>query len=249
MRIKKAVADINVSKVKDFYEQRASGYTGENVYNTTMLQDKNPQLSEERNRAETAKLLPKLKIDAASCVLDLACGVGRWLDALPENIAKYRGIDFTEGLIDIARSRNTRDNAEFFTGSVLDAKNILGKDAGSFNRVLMIGMLNCMNDDDVHSLFSSIPALITYWGGGYTVICVKVSIGVQARLTLKDFYSEELNSDYESIYRTRDEYAKFFDDTLIPQGFTITDEGFLYDDAALNNRKETAQYYFILERP
>lgn len=246
MRVKKSIENISTIKVKSFYEQRAAGYKGSgNVYNVTMLQDKNPSLSEERHKAEVYKLLPKLKIDSDSCVLDLACGVGRWLDALPETINKYRGIDFTEGLIEIAQSRNIRHDAKFFTGSVLEADKILVNEKHTFNRVLMIAFFMYMNDNDVLSLLKKIPALITDFGG--ELICMKASIGIQDRLTLKDFYSEELKSEYEAIYRTRDDYMKFFEATLIHEGFSVTDEGFMFDES-LNNRKETAQYYFILER-
>lgn len=42
MRIKGSVEDISTDKVKEFYEHRASSYNGENIYNVTMLQDKNP---------------------------------------------------------------------------------------------------------------------------------------------------------------------------------------------------------------
>ena len=245
MRLKQQAADISGDKVREFYEQRAQTYDGQNVNNVTMLQDKNPALSEERNTAEITKLLPKLKLDSESAVLDLACGAGRWLDALPENISKYRGIDFAEGLIDIARSRNTRKNAAFFTGSVLDVDSILAAELGTFNRILMMALLMYMNDTEILRLFRKIPALFTDCGG---LLCVRSPIGTDYRLTLKDFYSEELKSDYNAIYRTRDEYIKLFEDSLIPAGFSVTDEGFMFDDGSLNNRKETIQYYFILER-
>ena len=166
MRLKEQAADISSNKVRAFYEHRAQSYDGQNVNNVTMLQDNNPALSDERNRAEIAKLLPKLKVDSDSAVLDLACGAGRWLDALPENISKYRGIDFAEGLIEIARSRNTRKNAEFFTGSVLDADSILAGELGTFNRILMMALLMYMNDTEILRLFRKIPALITDTGGG-----------------------------------------------------------------------------------
>ena len=244
MRIKSSAANISAESVKAFYEQRASSYTGENLQNITTLQDKNPSLSEERNNAEIAKLLPKLRIAEDSCVLDLACGAGRWLSVLPE-FSKYRGIDFSSGMIDIARSVNTRPNAEFFTGSVLDVDNILAAEKGSFNRAMIIGSLMYINDDDVISLFRVLPDMMTKEGA---LLCVKASIGIDDRLTLKDFFSDELQSDYNAIYRTRDEYMKLFADALIPAGFSVTDEGFMYDDGRLNNRKETAQYYFILER-
>ena len=156
-----------------------------------------------------------MKLDETSCVLDLCCGAGRLLEFMPENIAKYRGIDFSSGMIDIARSLNNRDNAEFFTGSILEADKILADEKGTFNRTI--------------------------------IICLKVSVGIGDRLTLKDFYSDKLQSDYSAIYRTRDEYMNIFAQTLEQDGFSITDEGFVFDDS-LNNRKETTQYYFILER-
>lgn len=245
MRIKKQLADISPEKVRAFYDSRAQSYNGANLNNVTMLQDKNPELSEKRSRAEISKLLPKLKVDSESCILDFGCGSGRWLDALPECIMKYRGIDFSAGLVELARTNYKRNNAEFFTGSVLEADRILAGELGTFNRVLMIGFLMYMNDSDIMTLLRGLPALIS----DSALICVKASIALEERLTLKDFYSEELRSEYESIYRTRNEYMKIFEAALIPEGFRVTDEGALYDDESLNNRKETTQYYFILERP
>ena len=73
-------------------------------------------------------------------------------------------------------------------------------------------------------------------------------MGIDERLTLKEFYSEELKDKYDAIYRTRDELLNVFEKTLMAAGFRITQNGFLFDEDALNNRKETAQYYFVLER-
>ena len=41
---------------------------------------------------------------------------------------------------------------------------------------------------------------------------------------------------------------KFINSSLISKGFSIVKEGFLFEEDELNNRKETAQYFFILER-
>ena len=35
---------------------------------------------------------------------------------------------------------------------------------------------------------------------------------------------------------------------FVSSGFEIKEQGFLFEDTALNNRKETTQYYYILER-
>lgn len=67
-------------------------------------------------------------------------------------------------------------------------------------------------------------------------------------MTLKDFYSEELRDDYNAIYRTRDELLEIFEDTLFENGFSVEQEGYLFEEPELNNRKETSQYYFILKR-
>ena len=166
MRIKKSIENINSSSVQDFYNKRVASYQGGNIYNVTMLQDKKPYLSEERNNAEISKLLPKLKLNQESCVLDLACGFGRWLDAMPLDIKKYRGIDFSDGLIQLAKSRNTRNNAEFFTGSVLDADKIIPDEIGSFNRILMMGLIPYMNDDDVLTLLDNITKSFCVGMGG-----------------------------------------------------------------------------------
>ncbi|MBQ7560240.1 MAG: hypothetical protein IJS99_00200, partial [Synergistaceae bacterium] len=79
-------------------------------------------------------------------------------------------------------------------------------------------------------------------------VCIRNPIALDERLTLKNFYSDELQSDYNAIYRTRGEIMKFFDKTFLPAGFRVTDEGFMFDSPELNNRKETTQYYYILER-
>ena len=196
MRIKNVVEEISSNNVREFYNSRAANYDGENLLTVTSLNDKNPAITEERNKAEKLKLLPKLKLDKDSCVLDLACGFERWLDSMPEIISKYRGIDFSDELIKLAKTRNNRKMRNSSRGQCL----------------------------------------------------TRLSIALDERLTLKNFYSDELQSDYNAIYRTRAEMMNLFEKTLLPAGFSVTDEGFMFDASELNNRKETTQYYYILER-
>ena len=80
------------------------------------------------------------------------------------------------------------------------------------------------------------------------VICVREPIGIKDRLTLKDFFSEELQDNYNAIYRTREELEEYFQNAFLKKGFQIKEQGFLFEEDSLNNRKETAQYYYILER-
>lgn len=244
-RITGTVTDISRDKILLFYEGRVEKYKEENPYAVTMMQDDNPQLVLERNKKETEKILPFLALDSESRILDVACGVGRWYDAVDIEIKEYCGVDFCEGLIQIAKKRHKDcGNADFLTGSATELKQILEQnEKGSYNRVLLIGLLLYFNDADIRTVLEQIVS-VTEPG---TVLCIREPIGISDRLTLKDFYSEELKDNYNAIYRTREELMELFGDTLIPAGFRVESEDWLFEDS-LNNRKETAQYYFVLRR-
>lgn len=71
-------------------------------------------------------------------------------------------------------------------------------------------------------------------------------MGIQGRLTLKDFYSQELECNYNAIYRSAEEYRQMFQENA--PALTVIQEGFAFGIPALNNRKETSQYYFLLKK-
>lgn len=245
MRISEKIEKISYCETKDFFEKRASKYRLDNPYSVTMYQDNNAQLVKERNQTEIEKIKPMLKLDMNSKVLDVACGIGRWADAITEDIHKYCGIDFSEELIKIAKQRNDRDNFMFYTGAANEVEKIIQENKqGKFNIVLLIGILMYINDIDLEDFFEQLERQCEV----NTIICIREPIGLGDRLTLKDFYSEELKDNYNAIYRTKSEIMTFFERTLLDKGFMIVKEGFMFDEEQLNNRKETAQYYFILER-
>ena len=245
MRIKDKIETIDYDETKHFFKRRAEKFKENNPYAVTMYQDNNAELVKARNEKETQKLLPKLKITSNSKILDVACGIGRWADVLPENIKEYCGVDFSAELIEIANKRNRKENFSFYEGAATSVDAVLRENKkGTYNRFLLIGILIYLNDTDVSCVLSQLEKNCEEHG----IICVREPIGLVERLTLKDFYSEELRDNYNAIYRSRDELVKFFEATLLEKGFKIQEEGFVFEEDALNNRKETAQYYFILER-
>lgn len=243
MRIKRDKVDIDYAKTKSFFETRGAKYSAEYPYVTTMYQDQQPRLTDERNRMETARILPLLQLDETSRVLDLGCGVGRWADSITCPVEAYLGIDFSKSLVQIARSRNTKDNFAFEQTSVCDFKEYYeSKGLRPFNRLIIAGLFLYLNDADVASILRFLPEVLSCGA----IVYIREIVGVRERLTLKDFYSRELESDYNSIYRSAEEYRQMFQENapaLIP-----IHEGFLFDAATLNNRKETSQYYFILRK-
>lgn len=245
MRVKNQHTDIDYNKTKDFFQHRANRFQENNPYSVTMYQDNNAELVRERNEHEIKKLIPYLEIDTESKVLDIACGIGRWADALPCDIAEYCGIDFSPELIQIANERNEKDNFNFYVGSALQLNKILiENNKGKFNKVLLIGILMYLNDEDIEVLLHQAEQCCAE----HATICIREPIGIEDRLTLKDFYSEELADNYNAIYRTRNELNQFFAKSLSSKGFSIKREGLLFSEKELNNRSETTQYYYIIER-
>lgn len=244
MRLSKELIDIDYKETKRFFENRMVKYNDKNPYSVTMYQDNNEELVKQRNDKEIKKLLPLLDITRESKILDVACGIGRWADAINEEIEEYCGVDFCEGLIEIAKRRNKKEFVSFYKGSINNIAAVLkDNNKGDYNVILMIGILMYLNDYDLYSVFKQIEQICE----PNAVLCIREPIGIQNRLTLKDFYSDDLQENYNAIYRTKDELKRFFQDSLLNKGFSIFKEGFLFEDA-LNNRKETSQYYFILKR-
>lgn len=245
MRIKEEITEIDYSETKQFFKKRAGKFKENNPYSVTMYQDDNQELVTERNQKEVEKLLPMLKLHKNSRVLDVGCGIGRWADALPECIEEYCGVDFCGELIEIANNRNKKRNFFFYEGATDEIEQVLQKrEKGRYNTILVIGNFVYLNDEDLKTALSQIERICE----PHAIICIREPIGIEDRLTLKDFFSDELKDNYNAIYRTRTELKNYFESSFIEKGFWIREEGFLFDEDKLNNRKETAQYYYILER-
>lgn len=245
MRIKEKKMDIDYSRTRQFFKKRAQKFREDNPYSVTMYQDNNAELVQQRNRKEVQKLVPLLNLNKSTRVLDVACGIGRWADAVGDAVGVYCGVDFSEELVQIARKRNHRDNCCFYVGGADEIESVILENNGQkYNLILLIGILMYLNDDDLYKTLQQIKKA----SSPHAVICIREPIATKERLTLKDFYSEELEDNYNAIYRTREELMEFFEKTLLPDGFTIREENFLFEEEQLNNRKETAQYYFIFER-
>ena len=243
MRIKGEKVDIDYTKTKTFFEERGQKYSEHHPYVTTMYQDAHPQLTEERNQEETSKILPLLQLDETARLLDLGCGIGRWADAIDDPIALYMGIDFSASLIKIARERNRKKQFVYEQMSICDFSDYyFSHNLQPFNRLIIAGVLTYLNDGDVDSILQFVPNVLTPGA----VVYIREPIGLHERLTLKDFYSEELAHNYNTIYRSAEEYRQLFQKNA--PSLAIIREELLFHTPALNNRKETSQYYFILRK-
>ena len=93
-----------------------------------------------------------------------------------------------------------------------------------------------INDSELSKIFEMYRNL----SPEYIYLQESVSI-METRLTLKDFESKEMNVNYSAIYRTSEEYEKYFD------GFDIIDTGLLLNEKN-GSREETNARWWVLKR-
>lgn len=236
---------IQREKVASFFEERARRIPELGPVKAVIYQDKHPTLAEERDAREKETLLPALKLDGTQRLLDAGCGTGRWYEALRPHLAYYHGVDASGGLLAYARSALGEDATHRFTEISADelTLNSLGEST-RFDRILCAGLLIYLNDDEVLETLRRFADVCAPTAR----IVLREPVAIDNRLSLVDHYSDDLESSYNSIYRTDAEWADMLSSTLITAGFHLTDERDLFSAAALNNRAETRQRVYILDR-
>ena len=232
-RVYADVRELDYASVHAFFQGRARRHAG--ALAATIYQDE--ELAARRDAAEKATVLPLLAAAAHDVVLDVGCGNGRWAAALAPQVAHYVGIDFSDGLIAAARARVPGAEFHTMTAQQFAAAGLPG--ASEFSIAILSGIFAYLNDADAEALLARVaPAGCLY---------VREPVAREVRLTLDRFWSDELAAAYSAVYRTTDEYRRLFERVLAPAGFTIRQEGSPIGPA-LENRRETEQYFFILRR-
>jgi ubiquinone/menaquinone biosynthesis C-methylase UbiE len=226
---------INYDQTLAFFSARGSGATL-NHLTATMYQD--PALAARRDEAEKRTVLPVLAPRPDDRVLDLGCGAGRWADALAPCVAEYLGIDFSENLLRAARKRVPNAFFQAMDVSSLDIAAL--QVAPPFSVIICSGVLAYINDADLLPLFE----ILSRVAAAESRIYVREPIAKIERLTLDECWSDELQASYSAIYRTRTEYLNAFE-ALVGFQVRVDMEPFASE---LQNRIETQQYCFVLER-
>lgn len=227
--------DINSEKVKDFFNKRASK-DSEGLYSIVLFQDK--ENSEQRHEDEKNIFYENIDVSGKS-VLEIGCGVGRWAEALHGKCDSYLGLDFSEELLEIAKnSYKEFDDCNFQFMSATDIKvdELIIKPP--FDVVIFSGFLMYINDDDINIIMDEVNQICA---DDKKVFAMEPISHMDSRLTLKDFYSEGLESDYSAIYRTESEYVNFFKKLNCNEIRT----GNIFEE--LSDHSETGYMYFVME--
>lgn len=241
-RIYKKKAEIDVKKTHEFFECRGKNVNLDHPITSILYQDENPSLAIERDSHEKSTAKPLLNLTINDDVLDVGCGIGRWSE-VASYVNSYHGVDFSQSLIDLALSEDNAPNVTFQKLAAEDISPGCISSTSGFTRVIIAGLLIYLNDDSVSKCLSGINECCR----NDALIYMREPVATEERLTLKEFWSDELKSDYSAIYRTKAELNKIFHQTLFEAGFELVYEKPLYP-SHLNNRSETQQYIFIFKR-
>ncbi|MDY0013019.1 MAG: class I SAM-dependent methyltransferase [Rhodocyclaceae bacterium] len=237
-----SVPIIDRESVAGFFKGRAKKVDQIGHVQAVIYQDKNPDLARQRDVAEKAKLLPLLNLRGIESVLDVGCGTGRWADVIVPRCGSYKGADFSQEFVDISSRRfGASSNVSFVR---IAAEEISPATIGeTFQVILSLGLFIYLNDDEL-------VRAIRGYGSVADESCrilIREPVGIASRLTIKDHFSDELGQVYNAIYRTEDELMKVVLEELFPIGFRLKESGDVYE-AALNNRLDTKQMWFLLEK-
>lgn len=238
------VPQINRLSVQNFFKERAAKAQHLGPMQAVIYQDKNPDLARERDAAEKAKLLPLLGLSGRESVLDVGCGTGRWAEEIIPRSAVYWGADFSPELIEIASRRFELKvpQVRFFC---LPAEKIAFAELKRrFDVILSLGLFIYLNDDDLVQALRGYASV----ADAKCKLLLREPVGLLDRLTILEHFSEDMEQTYNAIYRTEKELRDLMDAELVPAGFRMTGSGDVYE-SPLNNRADTRQKWFLLEKP
>jgi|SRR5690554_574224 len=238
--------EIDYDATKKFFEGRCNK-TYASTLSTTMYQDDNPALVEQRDQTEKHIISQKINRSSILKVFDVGCGIGRWgwFWATDNSAVQYQGIDFSQGLIDTAISEAERRG---MTGLQFQQMSAVAIEPAKlavkppYDLTIISGLLIYLNDSDCLKMLQQI-ADFTAPGGQ---IYIREPVSVDQRLTLNQFFSEELADDYSAIYRNVAEMRTYISQAF-GKPFRIIESGPLFSDS-LEKRAQTRQYFFILQK-
>lgn len=236
--------DISYEAVQNFFEERGSAEK-QHLYNYVMYLDDKPDVAVERDRQGKEKMDKLIQVTPDMRVLDIGCGVGRYGTFFLERGAYYVGVDGSSKMIEKAEI-----NLEQYSEKKLIVSNLLqisealekAEETEPFDIIFDSGVFMYLNDDDCLNVMKKIARI----GGKNSVFCMIESMAQEDRLTLNEFYSDELKQSYSAIYRSVAEYKSIMESAFGQDYDVIYEEVLDFEDGLQKKREQvTMEHCFI----
>jgi len=248
-RIYGTAVSVNEERIQAFWEQRAGMYGEKGDSTVALCGEQFSDAVEKQNAFTRDVLIPQLDITDHSRILDVGCGVGRLARMLLPTCGSYYGVDLSQGMVDTARqicekmkSDGCKADHKIEQLSLSDAlQKTPDYYGGVFDCVCFCGVCMYVNDEILQKSFRNIPTLL----GSHGAVLFQEPVGRGARLTLNDFYSGALDTLYNAIYRTPEEYLSFYQ-PLLDAGFSIERQGEF--PSLGESYSDTYRWYAVLKR-
>ena len=239
--------DISYDDVKKFFDERGS-QEKKHLYNYVMYLDNKPEVAIERDRQGKECLDKIIRIDSSMKVLDVGCGVGRWGEHFLNKGAYYVGIDGNSMMIERAKNNLKQyNNKKLVLCNLQNIEELVktNNDLSNFDLIFVSGVFMYLNDEDCLNVMKCFNKLCSK----NSKICIIESMSNDERLTLDNFYSDDLNQDYSAIYRTVNEY-KVIMKNAFSENFNLKMEKILDFEDGLQKKREhvTMEHCFIWEK-
>ena len=230
--------EIDNNSTKEFWENRANNIN--NLQTILLGSDKTgieQNTSTEHEKSIVESVVQQIKNPR---ILDIGCGIGRWPENLINQFDSYTGVDFSEGFINFASEKFANySNIKFYNNSILNLdKEILDS---KFNFIICTGVLMYVNDTNLSKFFKTLKQMTNACNIQNIYIQESISI-MENRFTLNQFESKDLKTNYNAIYRTKQEYEEYFKTNK----FDIIKTDLLLDNKS-GAREETNAQYWILK--
>lgn len=230
---------IDEKSIVEFYNRRAGGGNG-----AVLLGNQNTAVLDAKAQYDKEYIMPMLGVNDKTRVLDLGCGIARWAEYLMPCCKFYCGVDVSEKMIAVAEATCRRMGTHYrlHTMGIADA---VGKSSdfwsGPFALIIISGVFTYLNDDTLEQVLRRLPNHLAE----HCTLYFTDPVGLGARLTLDHYASDALADSYSAIYRTAEEYLKFFL-PLQAHGFSVVKSERKPDfDKAYT---DTGRHFFILRR-
>ena len=231
---------LECTDVRDFFDKQAIKHEGSLAAVTMQTQD----IAEMRDVSEYEKVFNKFSINNSSKVIDLGCGIGRWARWFLGKVKNYDGIDFSNECIKVAKEKFEQVGFCFYYWDLRELSDFKSFNTDGYDLFIINGTFMYLNDKEVENVLAFLSTIMS--NGSQIYLRESISV-IDSRLTLKNFYSDELETSYNAIYRTDDEYLKLFNRFLNSVGFRLRESALLLNDV-LNHREETNQKYYLFDR-